>query len=505
MHNKYILPCFFLSTLAFVSCQITMPREEQTKNIIQEPSLEDSLSTSLESDFFTLGDWPKERWWESFQSPELNGFIAIALAENPSLHEVKAKIAVAKQEAIIVKSNLFPFISFDTEITKTYLSRNGLYRAFNPAIPLNANLIDLSFSLQYEFDFWGKNENLFKAAYGETLAAIAESAQVELLVTTSVANAYFALKANLLRKRLYETLLETSADTLKLQNLMESKALSSKLLPLSLQENLSEIEQPLFIINHEIAISKHLLNSLMGFGPDHPLDIDPDLSPVADTIALPSNLSLNLLARRPDLMAQIWRAKALAYKVGAAIADFYPDINITALAGLESVSYSNLFSAQSKTYTATPALHLPIFTAGAIQANVDAYKASFDEAIFAYNDLVLMSVKEVADLLSLAQSIYKQKYAQNIIVQAAEDRYELTNSRKKAGLDNQFDLYRLHIEVLNKQLTNISLLYEQYAVTIKLIKALGGGYYAPCIPLEGIKSMISSDFPYTLLQAEDCS
>jgi NodT family efflux transporter outer membrane factor (OMF) lipoprotein len=443
-----------------------------------------TVQASLQSPFFCLGDWPQEDWWLIFDSPQLTDLISEALCHNPTLQEVRAAVRLAKQEAVIARSQLFPYIFFDADFSRTYLSQNGLYRALNPNVPLNANLIDISFSLQYEFDFWGKNRNIFLAALGEAWANQAEAAQVRLMVTTSIGQAYFALKADLLRRDLYEALLCVNETILELLRLMESKALASRLDPLLAVEAVYETKQLIANIDQEILVGKHLLNYLVGRGPDVPICVDHRLPCLPPKIAIPDHLTLDLLARRPDLMAQIWRAKAIANEVGAAIADFYPNISISALIGLESVFYSKIFEAHSVTYNATPAIHLPIFTAGAIQANVDAHRAAFDAAIYAYNDLVLQSAQEVADLLVLAQSIFEQKAEQDRVVSASQERVSLITMRKKSGLNSRFDELAIQTELINKKLQNVSLLYGQYAATIKLIKALGGGYRAPCIPLQ---------------------
>ena len=370
----------------------------------------------------------------------------------------------------------FPLLFFDADETWQYLSKHGLYRILNPKVPLNANLVDLTLSFSYEFDFWGQNRNLFRAALGTYKAQEAEAAEVKLITTTAVAQAYFALKTNLVRKRLFEALYAVRYEVFNLQSLLRDEALLSKLQPLLSEEVLLEAEKLLYGIEQEIETDKHLLNILIGLGPDNPLHIAAELPPRLENITIPDTLSLDLLSRRPDLMAQIWRVESLANEVGAAKADFYPNINLTAFGGLESVLYRFLFNSESKTGGLKPAIHLPIFTAGEIRANVRAKKASFDEAVFAYNQLLLKSASEVADLLVLARATFQQKTDQELIVDAAQTRYDITTLRQLSGLDNQISQYFIEEELILKELDNISLLYTQYLATIKLIKALGGGY-----------------------------
>lgn len=446
--------------------------------------MEHSIKKSLQKkNIFSKGKWPNTQWWLSYNSPELNTLITEALAINPSIQEVKSRIEVAKQQAMVTHSVLFPLVFFNARENRQYISQNGLYRAFNHSFPLNANLLDLSLSFNYELDFWGQNRNLFHAALGEAKAQEAEAAEVELITSTALAQVYFAYKTNLIRKELYSQLINVRQKIAKLQNLLVQKGLSSKLPALETSEKLLEAQKLLSSITDELTANKHLINTLAGHGPDDPLLINSSLPNLPKTLKIPQMLPLDFLARRPDLMAQIWRAKALAYKTGAAMAEYYPNINLAGLIGLESTGWKKLFDISSGTAAFRPALSLPIFTAGAIRANIKATKAQFDAAIDAYNNLLLYSTQEVLDVLAFAEDIYQQKVEQEQVVEFAKQRYELSYLRQQKGLDSLFALYFLQEEVIQKKLVDITLLYNQYLASIKLTKALGGGYYQNTIPL----------------------
>lgn len=477
---RYVI-CGFV---CLTGCNISMPKQEQVKYIQPTPSIQKSVKESLSTPFFTQGDWPKGNWWTIFKSPELDCLVNQALINNPTIQEAWQRVRAAKQEARIANSQLYPLVYFEAQDTEAYLSRNGLYKALNPSLPLNTTLIDLSLEFKYEFDFWNKNANLLRAALGREMAEKAEAMQVRLMISTAVAQSYFALKANLLRKRLYIALYKLRQEESGLNQTLQKSALSSSLIPLLSTENVLEAKKFLNLIENEIATDKHLLNILMGRSPDAVLKIDACLPPLPEHIALPCHISSGLIARRPDLMAQIWRAKAIAYQVGAAIADFYPDFNLAALAGLESISFAQLFDAGSLTASITPSIYLPIFTGYAIEANVGRLKALFQEAIFAYNKLLLASVQEVADLLSFAKSVYLIKSEQNSIIDITRKRLNLAKIRNKTGLDSKFEEYAIQDSLIQKELENTTLIYNQYLVSLKLIKALGGGYCASCVPLQ---------------------
>ncbi len=247
----------FGSLLFLTSC-VSMPKNLQTENLISPPSVEKSVASSLQTGLFSEGEWPKETWWEIFHSDQLSLLIAKALEQNPSIEAVEKRIAFAKESAKVTRSRLFPLLFFDMDETWEYLSHNGLYRTFNPDIPINANLVDLTLSFRYEFDFWGKNLNLYRAALGKEKAQEAEAAQVKLITTTAVAQAYFALKTNLLRKHLYEELASVRKAFAELQNFLQDEALYSKLPPLLSEEGFFEAQKLLLGIEEEIATDKHL-------------------------------------------------------------------------------------------------------------------------------------------------------------------------------------------------------------------------------------------------------
>ena len=479
--NKSLIFC----SLTFLSgcLNLTPSSEEQAQNLIPTPSLDNTVEKALDTPFFSVGSWPEENWWDVFTNLQLNELMNRALAQNPTLQSIQRQVENAKQRSIIARGQLFPLLFFNASDNLQFLSKNGLYRALNPNLPLSAGLIDMTLAFTYEFDFWSKYRNIFQAALGREKAEEASQAQVKLIITTAVAQAFFALKTNLIKAELYRDLCEVRKNIFNLQNLLLKNALSSKLPVYLSEEVLLESEKLIFAIEEEVEVDKHLLNILIGNGPDVPLGIDAELPSLPKTLVIPECLSLNLLSRRPDLMAQIWRVEALAHEIGVARADFFPNINLSAILGLESFHFSNLFNGSSGTGSAEPAFTLPIYTAGTIQANIDSKRALFDAALFDYNDLLLKSAQEVADLLVLAKSIYGQQSMQAVIVGCADARYGLTELRKQNGLDNDFQIYALQEEVIQKKLANIDLIYGQYLATVKLIKALGGGYASDFLPI----------------------
>lgn len=479
---KWIL--ILLGLAGLTACNIHLSDREQIKHLRPLPNINKTVhKQAKQSAFIEEGDWPEADWWKIYSSPRLNQLMASAFTVNPTLQEARYRYDRAKAEAIITGSELFPLVFFDSDLNQQYLSKNGLYKAFNPRLPRNAHVINLALSFDYEFDFWGQYHNLFRASLGEVKAQEAELAQVKLIVSTALAQAYFAYETNLKRQSLYRQLVQVRQSILNLQQLLLNKGLSSDLPPLQLAEDLNEAKKQLASIDAEVEINRHLVNTLAGKSPDAPLFTRAQLPKLPQQLVAPKAIYLDLIARRPDLMAEIWRAKAWAYRTSAAMAEYYPNVNVVGLIGLQSVAWQKLFNISSGTTAIRPALHLPIFTAGEIAANIRANRDSFEAAIAAYNQLLLNSTQEVLDNLSFGQSVYQQKQEQDKIVTLAKQRYDLTALRLQKGLDNQLTLYLYQEALIRNQLNDVVLLYNQYLASVKLIKSLGGGYCQKTVPL----------------------
>jgi len=470
------------SALILNGC-MTFSENKQTQFLINPPSVDLTIQKSLETQYFALSDWPQEDWWNLFESSQLNALMEEALANNPSILAIQQKMDAANQLALIARSKLFPWISFDGADDWEYLSKNGLLRALNPLIPLYAKLYDLKLNLNYELDIWGKNQEIYKAALGNDLSNQAESAQVVLLVTTSVAQAYVAIKEYQKQKDLIGQLIAVQKEIYELQDFLHEKALANKLIVLAAEENYFETEKLQWIVEQQLEITKHQLNVLVGRSPDTPLCLGEDGLPSIYSLSIPSDITVDLLARRPDLMAKIWSAKALAHLVNAAITEYYPDINLTAFLGLESVTGRLLFKPSSFTYGFRPAVHLPIFTAGEIQANIDTQAALFYETIFEYNQLLLSSAQEVSDNLETALSFFRQISEQEKLMERIKERVELTTLLFEKGLGDKLSTYYVKEEFIREELEDLNLTYNLYTALVQLIRSLGGGYQSLYVPL----------------------
>ena len=139
-----------------------------------------------------------------------------------------------------------------------------------------------------------------------------------------------------------------------------------------------------------------MIKSLTGQGPDAEEVFAKPSVVLEQAFPLPDHVALNLLSRRPDLMAQIWRVESAAHQIGVAKTYFYPNFNLSSLGGFETLAFGTMFSWNSKMGSLLPAFTLPIFNAGRLRANVNSKEDQYETEVYAYNELLLSAAREVA-------------------------------------------------------------------------------------------------------------
>jgi len=448
------------------------------------PCLEYTTEEALKDSNFYAGDFPEGDWWEMFEDEQLAGLIEEALCSNPTMQMACARVEAAEAGAKLKKSFLFPSIGFNADVDWQYFSKNDFFRAFAPTIPGNITEYEIDLDFTYEIDFWGKNRNTYRASLGIAKALEAERQNAALILSTSVAAVYFKLQANMQK---LSVLKEERAVLTKLFQLTlkrQENALDNSMQRLGSEEQIYVINKNILLVKQKIALINNMLNNLIGRGPDACDEVTPICSLEEIAFPLPCQISSNLLVRRPDLMSYIWRVESGAHLVGAAKAEFYPRVDLYGLAGLDSIFISKLFGWQSRTGSLKPAIHLPIFTAGRLKANLREKQAEFEELIFAYNDAVLRAVKEVSDEVISLQMVSEKLDVEKLLVANKIQNRKLEALRFKNAIANMLDLLTAQDAVLQQKFSKIKFEYQRVITAVKLVKALGGGYCSEEVPFD---------------------
>jgi len=469
----YLRGCILF--LIFLTSCVKLTREDLRTSMDEPSPLSSTEAAAFLTPYFEVGDWPKEDWWKMFDDTYLEFCIEEGLQNSPKIQQAISNVELASQVAKQKKSSLFPFLSFFAENDYQHISKDNLDRFPPSKVPAVINQIELSLDLEYELDFWQKNRNIYRAALGEMRATCLDYQQAKMLLGISIANAYFDVQFLMEKKRIMEKLLSYFKQYEQLTILRLNFCLDNEIQKGEAEIKRLEMERELLNIEKDLSLNLHLLKFLMGLGPDEELEVRAK-SYFLVAFPLPQQIPLDLVARRPDLMAQIWRVNSYTSLIKAAKAAFYPNVNLSASGGLLSLSYDKLFTKSNLFGSLAPALHLPIFTGGLLQANLGAKRAEYDIAVSEYNNIVLQAAKEVSDAIDTLMYVQKQLNVQEKSLINSVMNFDLTFTTYQEGISNYLEVILMKEKVAFDHLMEVTLKHLKNVGALQLIKSLGGGY-----------------------------
>ena len=425
------------------------------------------------------------KWWLAWGDADLSDLMARALAGHPSLQVAQARLAKAGAGVAGEQGSAGPKLSANADATRQHFSANSIYPA--PLGGSTRTLGNAQFAGSWEIDFFGRHRASLDAALGAQRAAQADLAAARNVLTSQMGQSYVQLARLLAQREVAERTLAQREQMLGLIRQRVSAGLDTQVELRQGEGALPDTRQQIEQINEQITSVRNALAALAGMAPHSLAALKPAL-PSDQRLALPGNLPANLLGNRADIVAARWRIEAATLGVQAAKAQFYPNVNLTAFAGLSSIGLGNLVEAGSRQYGVGPAFHLPIFDAGSLRANLSGKAADVDAAVAAYTGAVTEAVRETADQLDSLRSVARQRHEQALAQAAAESAYDFARQRYGAGLSGYITLLNAKSAVLAQRRQAVDLQARALSAQVGLMRALGGGY-APDLPAAPVPSV----------------
>jgi len=175
-------------------------------------------------------------------------------------------------------------------------------------------------------------------------------------------------------------------------------------------------------------------------------------------------------------LASRLRAEAASQRIDVARGDFYPNINLSAVIGLQSFGLDALTRSGSDFGSIGPAISLPIFTGGLLEGAYRGARAEYDVSVAAYDAAVTQALHDVADVVvserALAQRLSKTREA----LAASEDAYRIIDMRYRGGLSTYLEVLSVEESLIANQQAVADLEMRAFALDVALVRALGGGF-----------------------------
>jgi len=419
--------------------------------------------------------WPADAWWKAYGDAQLDALVDEALTGSPTLAQAQARLRRAQALASQAKAAQLPSIAANGAVERSKQSyNNGIPADFVPQGYNDYGRLSLDFS--WELDFWGKNRAAVAAATSEARAAQADAAQARLMLATSVAASYADLARLYAERDVAERSVALRQETLTLVSNRVTNGLDTRGELRQAEAGPPNARAELAALDEQIAQTRNGLAALLGAGPDRGLAIARPSVAALKPFGLPANLAADLIGRRPDVVAAKWRAEAASKRIGQAKAAFYPNVNLAAAIGVQSLHLDKLFDSGSDVGSVGPAVSLPIFEGGRLKANLRAAEADRDGAVAAYDAAVTQALRDVADVAASERALSARLGESRAALAASEDGFRIAKLRYQGGLSTYQNVLIAEQAVLSQRRIVADLESRALTLDVALVRALGGGF-----------------------------
>lgn len=487
MTNKAIFNLAMLGMLPLLaSCAWLEPKLSLPKIVPPREFLGGGTATSGTLAFISpteAGSWkvaearvaePRGNWWEMYDDAQLNSLMQEAMANNPTLQVMVARVKQARARAGLASSQLFPLIYGNGSITREKLAPAQTQQPDNAgSSAMTTNRVGLNAS--YELDLFGRITGEARQAKFASLAQkdLYESAKLSL--QADMVQAYFAAKAS-------DSVLADISETLKLAE--KSLALAKRqqeLGDISNQSYQQSVADLMLLRNDALSVQQQRLASqnqlalLLGKVPGSVV-----LSDTAPLTSLPpmvpAGVPASVLERRPDIAAAQNQLASANAAIGAARAAFFPSISITGNAGYAAQDMSNLFKSSTSTWAYGPALTLPIFQGATNLSNLRLSRGVYEEAVANYKQQVLSAFLDVDNALSAHRISMEQASGQMRAAEEIGRTAGMTQRQYELGDISVADYNANRQQALVARINAQNSLLNAYTASAQLVRALGGSW-----------------------------
>jgi multidrug efflux system outer membrane protein len=427
-----------------------------------------STDTSAGAGAFLADTTGNLAWFDLLRDPELRKLVETAIRENRDVRVAIATINEFRAQYGVARGDFFPQITLTGQggRTKSILGTLGTF---------TVNQLQATADLSWELDFWGRIRRSTEAARNDLLAQRENQRAVVLTLVSDVANTYLQLRQLDLALEISRRTLTANRETFRLARRRFDQGLISEL---DVRQFESEVASPAASVAQLeglITQTENQLSVLVGRNPGGITRGRP-LTEVLGELSVPALVPSSLLRRRPDVRQAEADLHAATARIGAAKADLFPIPFVTADYGTTSSNADDLFKKSSEIYQIFGGFSMPLFTGGRVGKQVDVARARAEQARYAYEQTVLIALREVEDAVAGVRASRNQVAAQQTQVDALRRALRLAEMRYQSGASSYLDLLDAQRSLFGAELSLAQVEGQQATAAVTLYRALAGGW-----------------------------
>jgi NodT family efflux transporter outer membrane factor (OMF) lipoprotein len=417
---------------------------------------------------------PRGGWWKVFGDPALDQLEAKVDGANPTLAQALARYQEAQGYLGLAQAGLGPVVDLAGSTDRNRQSDNRPLRSKGQPDEYTADAIGGQAS--YEVDLWGRVRNVVAVEKADLQASAADLASAKLSLEAQLAQDYVRLRGLDAEAGLLDQTVAAYGKTDVLIGKQHADGLASKLDVDRSRALLENARAQVSEVASQRALLEHAIASLTGESastfalPRQPTAVAaPNTPPV-----IPSEL----LQRRPDVASAERRMASANAEIGVARAAFFPAISLDGSAGFQNTGGAGLLSLPNSYWGVGPSLFLTLFDAGRRKALEEVAKAQYVQAAAAYKGRVLQAFQDVEDALALENRLAAEAVDQTQAVQAAEEAQAIALKRFQRGMVSYLDVITAQATALQAEQAAFDLATRRSEASIRLVRAIGGGWDA---------------------------
>jgi outer membrane protein, multidrug efflux system len=469
MHlQKYIL--LFALLLSFFACRVGRNYERPSLPL---PTAYAGVATG---DTLSIAS---AKWSEFYTDPLLRQLIDTALRNNYDLQTALARIAISGEEVRRAKAAFLPTLSVQAGANTSVYGKNTLNGISYQAFLGKDHLEDYSLeaNLSWEADIWGKIRRQKEAALASYLGSREAARAVQTTLVADVAQGYY----NLL-------MLDAQLDIAR-----HSLALGDSILDMTrLQKTAGDVTQlaveqadvqrqaaALLVpqLEQGVAVQENALHILTGTLPGSPVPRQSDIRTLPAPEHLDAGVPAALVSRRPDVREAEMGLVTANARVGAAQANLYPVLSITAGGGLDAFKASNWFSVPNSLFGLLGGtLVQPILEGRQLKTQFEQAKIAREQAVIAFRQSVLNAVGEVSNALVSYTKLQDQERVAGVRLETLRTAIGHAQLLYRSGLANYLEVITAQGNLLESELDYASIKRQQLSEQVELYRSLGGGW-----------------------------
>ncbi|AZB29188.1 MULTISPECIES: efflux transporter outer membrane subunit [Chryseobacterium] len=412
-------------------------------------------------------------WKEIFTDPILQGHITKALENNLDVRIAVQNITSAEAYLKQAKAAYEPTLSIGPNYT---FQTQSINTQFGQIIGERryVNQFDITATIGWEADLWGKMKSQQKAQLATYLGTLAAHKAVKSDLVASIASAYFQLLTYDDQKRIIEETIKVRENNLETTKALKEAGTLTEVAVQQSEALVYNAKSLLIDIDTQIQLLENTVSMLMG---------EPSQTIARSSLrsqSLPESLALgypaSLLSNRPDVMQAEFNLMNAFELTNVAKAQFYPTLKLTGSGGVQSVDIDHLFSVNSLFANVVTGLAQPILNKRQIKTNYDVSLANKETAYLNFRKSILMAGKEVSDAIrvfSVQDSFIDLKKKElDSYKKSVDYSQELVNY----GMANYLEVLNASVNSLNAELNISNAEYSKMKAAVDLYQALGGGW-----------------------------